>query len=104
MASSLGDQVLSWQSAPPQAEPQTTLVSFSLQPAPEQALPHVPVAGSSQSSVAHMTPHVAVCPPGTVVVPQTTVVAHALAVGVSRPPLTRRVPQISCRLHPAVDG
>ena len=86
-ASSSGDQLLFWQSAPPHAGPQTTLTELPLQPGIRaESFPTLLVPAASQSAVEHMTPHVAVCPPGIVAVPQTTVVAHALAVAVSRPP------------------
>src|SRR5881394_1763362 len=63
--------------------PHTVAVHNSSEHAARQG---VQLPSESQSAVAQLTPHSTFSPEGVIAAPHVTSVAHALAVGVSRPP------------------
>src|SRR5262245_4531226 len=82
------------QSRPPHAAPQTTF--SSAESAPQATLVQSLVPGSSS---AHCAPSAMAAPSGPFALPHITSVRHAFADVTIRPPLTRRLPQITWPLH-----
>src|SRR5207244_1225602 len=76
---SLVDQTPAGQSAPPQLDPQTTF--------------------SAVAALDHHSPHVTGWPSAALVQPHPVVRNHALTPGITRPPVRRRLPQMTSPAH-----